>query len=177
MLRDVTGASFLKLRLGIDLEARRRGGAAPGAKATDLLSTGLDPRFVWGNLGLLAAFALAGYAWLWVALWLVPLAFWFPLIYRIRNIAEHALVPVGEPDPYRHARTTLASWWERAVLAPYWVNYHGEHHLFTQLPCWSLPRAHALLAQRGALQRMLVAPGYADVLRLAVKPRPVDAAA
>ncbi|HYF59726.1 MAG TPA: fatty acid desaturase family protein [Burkholderiaceae bacterium] len=170
MLRDITGASFLKLRLGIDLEARRRRRSAPAAKATDLLSTGLDARFVWGNLGFFAAFALAGYAWLWVALWLVPSACWFPLVYRIRNIAEHALVPVGEPDPYRHARTTLASWWERALLAPYWVNYHGEHHLFTQLPCWNLRRAHVLLARRGELRRMIVARGYRQVLRQVVKP-------
>ncbi|HOA93215.1 MAG TPA: fatty acid desaturase family protein, partial [Quisquiliibacterium sp.] len=186
LLRDVTGASFLKLRLGIDLEARarRRAAAHPktdpdatanakpatkaSAKATDLLSTGLDPRFVWGNLGFFVLFALAGYAWLWIALWLLPLACWFPLVYRLRNIAEHALVPVGEPDPYRHARTTRAAWWERALLAPYWVNYHSEHHLFTQLPCWNLPRAHALLAQRGLLPRMLVADGYRQVLREAV---------
>lgn len=177
LLRDVTGSSFLKLRLGIDLEARRQGGARAGAKATDLLSTGPDPRFLWGNLGCLALFALAGYAWLWIALWLVPLAFWFPLIYRIRNIAEHALVPVGEPDPWRHARTTLASWWERALLAPYWVNYHGEHHLFTHLPCWNLPRAHALLERRGALPRMLVARGYREVLAQAVRPKASGAVA
>jgi fatty acid desaturase len=170
MLRDVSGASFLKLRLGIDLDARRPGRAAPGSKGTDLLSTGLEPRFVWGHLGFFAAFAIAGHAWLWVAVWLVPLACGFPLVYRIRNIAEHALVPVGEPDPYRHARTTRASWWERALLAPYWVNFHGEHHLFTQLPCWNLPRAHAALERRGQLPRMLVADGYRQVLRQAVKP-------
>jgi len=68
------------------------------------------------------------------------------------------------------ARTTRAAWWERALLAPYWVNYHSEHHLFTQLPCWNLPRAHALLAQRGLLPRMLVADGYRQVLREAVRP-------
>lgn len=176
-LRDVTGVTFLKLRLGIDLDAwwRHRGRrTADGGRGSSLLSpaTGLDRRFVWGSLAFLGAFAAAGYAWLWFALWLAPAALWFPLIYRLRNIAEHALVRVGEPDPFRHARTTLASAWERALLAPYWVNFHGEHHLFTQVPCWNLPRAHALLARRGLLGRMTVARGYADVLRQVVSVGP-----
>ena len=37
----------------------------------------------------------------------------------------------NEPNPLHHARTTMASWWERMWLAPYWVNYHCEHHMFT----------------------------------------------
>lgn len=175
-LRDVTGVTFLKLRLGVDLEAWWRARRAPSAqgapreRGSSLLGGGtLDRRFVWGSLGFLAAFAAVGHAWLWVALWLVPAALWFPLIYRLRNIAEHALVPLGEPDPFRHARTTLAAPWARALLAPYWVNYHAEHHLFTQVPCWNLPRAHRLLARQGALARMNVARGYGDVLRQVVR--------
>jgi fatty acid desaturase len=174
VLRDITGLSFLKLRFQIDLEAwwRHRGLPKKAVTASSLLQArpGLDPRLLWGSLVFLALFAWAGYAWLWFALWLVPAVFCFPLIYRLRNIAEHAMVPVNESSPYRHARTTLASWWERMVFAPYWVNYHSEHHMFTQLPCWNLPKAHRLLSEQGALQHMNVVTGYRSVLKLVTQP-------
>ena len=57
-----------------------------------------------------------------------PLLTWFMVITRIRNIAEHAVVPDAN-DPFRNTRTTQAGWIERAFIAPYWVNYHLEHHL------------------------------------------------
>ena len=126
-----------------------------------------DRRFLIGNGLGFAAFAIAGWWWLWVALWLVPMATWFQLVYRIRNIAEHALIAVDERDPLRQARTTRANPLERALVAPYWVNYHCEHHLFTNIPCWKLPRAHALLARRGTLASMEVQPGYLTMLRRA----------
>ena len=42
-------------------------------------------------------------------LWLVPLATWYQLVSRIRNIAEHAVVPDND-DPLRNTRTTYANW-------------------------------------------------------------------
>jgi len=53
------------------------------------------------------------------------------------------------------------------LIAPYWVNYHAEHHLFMYLPCYRLPAAHRLLAEKGLIRRMEVRPGYLDVMRLA----------
>jgi fatty acid desaturase len=103
----------------------------------------------------------------WLLLWLLPMATWLPLVTRVRNIAEHALVGVDQADPLRQARTTHAGWVERALVAPYWVNFHLDHHLFTQVPCWNLPRAHALLQAQGVAQRMEIQPGYAVMLRLA----------
>jgi fatty acid desaturase len=66
----------------------------------------------------------------------------------------------------RAPRTPSSVFVERALLA-YWVNYHLEHHLFTQLPSWKLPQAHALLQRRGVTARMEAQPGYLRVLRLA----------
>jgi fatty acid desaturase len=54
---------------------------------------------------------------------------------------------------------------ERATVAPYWVNYHSEHHLFMGVPCYNLPRAHALLSDKGYHQKMTIEPGYISVLR------------
>jgi fatty acid desaturase len=46
------------------------------------------------------------------------------------------------------------------------VNYHCEHHMFTQIPCWNLPAAHRVLVKKGVAARMEVQPGYATILRL-----------
>jgi fatty acid desaturase len=108
-----------------------------------------------------------GLWWAWPVLWLLPMATWYPLITRLRNIAEHALVGKDQPDPLRHARTTLAGPIARLLMAPYYVNYHCEHHMFMHVPCWNLPKVHRLLKQKGVMEKMLTAPGYFSVLKLA----------
>jgi fatty acid desaturase len=173
--RDLTGQTFYKQRIQPLLKAwqqRAKNASTPSATAaTSPVDTGLGlsrgTRFLLANGLGLAVFSAAGYWWVWVTLWLLPMMTWLPLISRVRNIAEHALVDQNEADPLRQARTTHASWLERAVLVPYWVNYHSEHHLFTQVPCWNLPKAHALLQARGVTGRMETQPGYLTVLRLA----------
>ena len=125
---------------------------------------------------LLLALSLATYGWTPFLLWLAALATTFQLALRIRNIAEHACTPTGPGDPFSHARTTLASLTERALVAPYWVNYHAEHHLFMGVPCYRLPRVHHLLMAGGFGARMTLADGYADVMRQVVR-RPAEATA
>ncbi len=51
-------------------------------------------------------------------------------------------------DPLRNTRTTYANPLMRLLVAPYWVNYHLEHHLFMFVPCWRLPQAHPRAAGR-----------------------------
>jgi hypothetical protein len=119
-----------------------------------------------------------GVWWAWPVFWVLPQATWFPVITRLRNIAEHACIARGEPDPLRQARTTRAGWIARSVLAPYWVNYHCEHHMFMHLPCYNLHKAHRLLASKGMLDRMLYEPGgYPVVLDRATGRRQTPAAA
>ncbi len=163
LLRDLTGQTFYKQRIAPLFAAASK--RSPLQRDSQELVRGR--RFVIGNALGFAVFALAGLGWTWLVLWLLPMATWLPLVTRVRNIAEHALVGRDQPDPLRQARTTQASLVERALLAPYWVNYHLEHHLFTQVPCWSLPKAHALLRQRGITPRMELQPGYLAVLRQA----------
>ncbi len=98
------------------------------------------------NAILFAGLAAAGHWCLYPALWLLPLLTVYQMVLRIRNIAEHAMVP-DDNDPFRNARTTLASPLERAFLAPYWVNYHVEHHLLMWVPCYNLPKFHKFLQQ------------------------------
>src|SRR3974390_3360042 len=118
------------------------------------------------NAVLLAAFAAAGVWWAYPLLWLVPLLTWMMVITRIRNIAEHAVVPDSQ-DPLRNTRTTRANFLERWFIAPYYVNYHLEHHLLFYVPCYNLPRVHRILSESKHGSRMEVQPGYAAVLRLA----------
>ena len=94
---------------------------------------------------------------------MLPWATWHQVVTRIRDIAEHGMV-MDAADPLRHARTTTAGCLARATLAPYWVNYHLEHHLMVFVPCWKLPRVHALLLARDLGGRMERASSYAEVL-------------
>lgn len=116
----------------------------------------------------LLGMALVTVGWTAFALWLAALMTTFQLALRIRNIAEHACTVTGPGDPFSHARTTRANWLERATVAPYWVNFHAEHHLFMGVPCYRLATAHRALIDGGYGERMTLAPGYAAVLRTVV---------
>jgi fatty acid desaturase len=130
--------------------------------------------FFWSKLGpqllanavLFAGLAAAGAWWAYPLLWLLPLMTWMMVITRIRNIAEHAVVPDSD-DPLRNTRTTHAGFLERLFIAPYYVNYHLEHHLLFYVPCYNLPRVHRILARGPHAARMEVQPSYGAVLRLA----------
>jgi fatty acid desaturase len=104
--------------------------------------------------------------WAYPLLWLVPLFTWMMVITRIRNIAEHAVVPDSN-DPLRNTRTTRANFLERLFIAPYYVNYHLEHHLLFYIPCYNLPRVHEILSRSAMAGRMEIQPNYLAVLRLA----------
>jgi fatty acid desaturase len=118
------------------------------------------------NAVIFTLLAAAGHWTLYPLLWVLPLVTWYPFAARLRRIAEHAMVP-HDDDPLRNTRTTRAGWLARAVLVPYWMNYHLEHHLLVFVPCWKLRRAHALLLAKGYGARMELATGYLDVIRRA----------
>jgi fatty acid desaturase len=133
----------------------------------------LGPQCV-ANAILFAGFAAAGVWWAYPLLWLLPLLTWQMVITRVRNIAEHAVVPDSN-DPLRNTRTTRAGFLERLFIAPYYVNYHLEHHLLYYVPCYNLPRVHEILSNGPNAARMEVQPGYRAVLRLAMsKPNVED---
>ena len=164
IVRDLTGQTAY-LRRGEQL--RRALGPADAPIATQLGNLWRKEKgSLVVNMVLLGLLSAAGYWWLYPVMWLLPLATWYQLVSRIRNIAEHAVVPDND-DPLRNTRTTYANPLERLLLAPYWVNYHLEHHLFMFVPCWRLPAAHRAMMAGGWQGRMEVQPGYRAVLRLA----------
>jgi fatty acid desaturase len=171
VVRDLTGQTWFKQRFGDfgkKLKARKPGEPAAPIVWAEIVK---QRRWLLTNAAVIAVSSLAGYWWAWFALWLLPRATWQMMITRFRNIAEHALVAKNEPDPLRHARTTHANWLERILIAPYWVNYHCEHHMFMHVPCWRLPRVQRLLREKGAFDGMLTAPGYWTVLKAAASKR------
>jgi len=164
IVRDLTGQTFFKQRFGPLL------GKLKSDQAKSAIFSGEVARqkpFLLWNLGLLVVLSAMGLWWAWLALWIVPGETGCPLVARVRNIADHESAAKDEPDPFRHARTTRANWIERALIAPYHVNFHAEHHLFMHMPCWNLPKAHRLLVAKGRTQAMLTAPGYLSVLKAA----------
>jgi fatty acid desaturase len=168
ILRDLTGQTFFKQRVVLPLAASR--GRTPRTRTDDhayeAIVTGRSiAPFLIVNAVLLTGAVIAGVWWAYFVLWLLPLATWFPMVTRLRNIAEHACVEGSSDDPFRAARTTRAAGWERAFIAPYWVNFHAEHHLFMHVPCWRLPALHRAIRARPEGARMEVAGGYAEVLR------------
>lgn len=154
VLRDLSGQTGIKQ---VRLLLRRDVGAQPAARWRKLAPVAIT------NALLLAVLLLAGHPelyLLWVAAWLTS----FPLVTRIRSIAEHALTP-SATDALNNTRTTLANPLERLFIAPNRVNFHLEHHLIMTVPHYKLPRFHRLLRERGVLERACVANGYAQVLR------------
>jgi fatty acid desaturase len=167
--RDLSGQTFVKQRTPSfkALFARRE------PVLTDEMRM---QRFLAVNALLFGLFWLAGAGIWFFGVWIVAMATWFPFVTRVRNIAEHACTSTGA-DPFSHARTTHANLIERMLIAPYWVNYHAEHHLFMYLPCYRLEEAHRLLTEKGLIARVEVAPSYLDVIRLATsRPQPASAA-
>ena len=119
------------------------------------------------NLLFLAGFAVAGVWYMYFLLWWVPALTWNRFVVRLRNIGEHAVVPDND-DRLRNTRTTIASWWERALIAPYNVQYHLEHHLVVNCPHYKLRDAHKMLIEKGFEDQMEIQKGYKAILALAV---------
>ena len=164
-LRDLTGQTGWKQQTG----SIRAAFGKPDDSLVTRLSKGLrrfGPNLLI-NLLFFAGFAISGHWYLYVLLWIVPNLTWQPFISRIRNIGEHAAVPDND-DRLRNTRTTLANPIERLFIAPYFVNYHLEHHLLVSSPCYRLPGMHRALMAKGLGPKMELQPNYWAMLRIAV---------
>ncbi len=172
--RDLTGQTFFKQRIQPTLKRVSSGKPPRPSRVIDHPGR----RFWIVNLAAIAALSAAGYWWAWPALWLAPMATWFPLVTRLRSMAEHAMVDGTTADnPFSHARTTLANPIERLLIAPFWVHYHSEHHMFMYVPCYRLQGVHRGLRNKGLTERMQVTKGYLEVLKRCASAKPAPAMA
>lgn len=167
-LRDLTGQTGIKLlagqiathfRLAGDDEAKEA--AEKGAQA---FKGGGMIAPILSNLVLFGVLWAIGDWWWWLAFWFLPLVTWFQFVLRLRNIAEHGATEFTD-NALQNVRTTQAGPLWGLFVAPYWVNYHLEHHLIMHVPCWNLPKLHALMLAKGHGPKMRVATDYWQVLR------------
>ena len=163
ILRDITGLTYLRLKM-VQFKMKK------GAIKTDGFDT-FERRSPWPtfitNVVLFLMFFAVGHPWLYLTLWLLPLVTIFFAIIRIRNIAEHALT-TRDDNPLTHARTTKANLLARIFLAPYWVNYHVEHHAYMYVPCYHLKALHDEMGNAGQFEHMEIKPNYRSVLKMAI---------
>jgi fatty acid desaturase len=148
---------------------RKEGGpAAPGSRRRDAQSIALAQIALWG------AFTLAFDWWVYPALWLAPLVTVTVLGHLIRSFVEHAITDDELPEHGNRLITIPAPFVERFMWAPYWMNYHAEHHLLPSVPAPRLKELHARLQKREDVPPVLIRPSYSQALRRYVRALPDD---
>ena len=167
-LRDLTGQTGIKQLAAQILMSFRLAGDRDAMDAAKLdAAQAFNALEIWKSLpvflGVALIISLAGQWWWGLAFWILPYLTWFQFVLRLRNIAEHGATEQSD-HPFRNVRTTLAGPIARTFIAPYWVNYHLEHHLVMHVPCWQLPGLHLLLKQKGHQAKMNIAQSYGQVL-------------
>lgn len=167
-MRDLTGQTgFKQLMSQIMMSVRLAGDDEAREAATTDFAQAFKALELWKSfpvfIGVIVLLGWVGEWWYGLAFWLLPFLTWFQLVLRIRNIAEHGATERSE-NPLQNVRTTRANLLERLFVAPYWVNYHLEHHMVMHVPCWRLPAMHQLLMTKGLGPQMRVAPNYRSAM-------------
>ena len=159
--RDIFGLTGLKLRY-FQLKGFIFSDERMTNKANSLIKVIFSQFLIFTGFTLLFSYEYYFY------FWLLPLLTWFQFITRVRNIAEHAMVQ-NDDDPLLHARHINANILERIFLAPYYVNYHLEHHLLMSLPCYNFKNFYQILLKKFGRENLEIKHSYFDVLKLATK--------
>jgi len=166
--RDLTGQTGIKQLISQIMMSVRLGGDDEATKAASSdFAQSFKARDLWKSLpvlvGIIVVMGLIGDWWWGLAFWLLPYLTWFQFVLRVRNIAEHGATEQSQ-NPLQNVRTTLAGPIARLLVAPYWVNYHLEHHLVMHVPCWRLADMHKALIDKGLGTQMRVADSYQAAL-------------
>jgi|SRR5437764_5151890 len=114
---------------------------------------------------LAAGFALAFAWWVYPALWLAPLVSVTAFCHLIRSFVEHAISESEVPAHGNRLITIESFFIERALLSPYFMNYHAEHHLLPSVPAPRLKELQDRLAGHADTPPVLVRHSYAGALR------------
>lgn len=105
------------------------------------------------------------HAWLYL-LWIGANLTVYMAFIRIRQVAEHAAVPDAlSTDVRDNTRTTYGNLLERLTIAPNYVNFHVEHHLLANVPCYHLKELHETLKARGAYDEVRIFRNYLEVIQ------------
>lgn len=162
MLRDLTGQTAYQQRL-MQIKMALGSADAPAGRKFARAVSELGP-FALVNTAILIACTVLFHWSYYLMFWVLPLMTSYMAVLRLRNIAEHAFVP-DKDDPLRNTRTTRVNLLERVFIAPYWVNYHIEHHLLMHVPCFRLPEIHHHLMDTGQGPKMELVNGFKNIIR------------
>jgi len=163
VIRDLTGQTGFK-RYSIALKSIFSSEADNFAGRIKKISDKISGFFI-SNLVIFSLIAIFSHWSIYFLLWWIPAFTYYSLIVRIRNIAEHSVTP-GDTN-LNNTRTTKASLLTRYLLVPHHVNFHLEHHLFTNCPWYNLPKVHEMLKGEPLRDKMCIEKSYFSVLRKA----------
>ncbi|HIK33406.1 MAG TPA: fatty acid desaturase family protein [Oscillatoriales cyanobacterium M59_W2019_021] len=88
--------------------------------------------------------------WSYLVLWIAPIYFLVFVPDEIRAFCDHAVLEF--PDDRGDARrlvTFRPNFIEAIFFSPHHMNYHAEHHLWSAIPHYNLPKAHEFVKGRG----------------------------
>lgn len=116
--------------------------------------------------GAIAAGLTLAFAW-WVypALWLAPLATLTALCHLVRSFVEHAITDREQLAHANRLITIRSNLLERALISPYFMNYHAEHHILPAVPAPRLRKLQQRLADRADRPPVLVRGSYGGAIR------------
>jgi fatty acid desaturase len=136
-----------------------------------VMRLGRNAPFLAFHAVMIVALAAAGALWAYL-LWWAAYLFVYPLLTRVRYMGEHGVcMDHASADPRENTSSTLASWWERLLVAPNRVNFHLEHHLLASVPLYHLPKMQRLLRVSGFYgDKDCFSHGYLEVVRKATVP-------
>jgi len=163
VIRDLTGQTGFK-RYSIALKSIFSSEADNFAGRIKKISDKISGFFI-SNLVIFSLIAIFSHWSIYFLLWWIPAFTYYSLIVRVRNIAEHSVTP-GDTN-LNNTRTTKASLLTRYLLVPHHVNFHLEHHLFTNCPWYNLPKVHEMLKGEPLRDKMCIEESYFSVLRKA----------
>jgi fatty acid desaturase len=103
--------------------------------------------------------------WVYPALWLAPLATVTALCHLVRSFSEHAINDEETPRHDNRLITIRSNLLERSLVAPYFMNYHAEHHLLPSVPAPRLAEFQRRISETSDIPPVLVRRSYADAIR------------
>jgi fatty acid desaturase len=129
-----------------------------GSVRRDFTSIVLAQAVLFGGLTLLCSW------WVYPLLWALPLGTVTVMFHLIRSFVEHAITDSETVEHENRLITISSNWLERAIVAPYFMNYHAEHHLAPSVPAMRLRELQRHLDKRSDTPPMLVRASYMGAL-------------
>jgi fatty acid desaturase len=104
--------------------------------------------------------------WVYPALWLAPLATATAGCHLVRSFVEHAVTDDELRGPHGNRLITIESnLLERALVSPYNMNYHAEHHLAPSVPAPRLKELQDRVTAHAETPPVLVRRSYGRAIR------------